>query len=199
MRKEIFYLTIASGILIQSCKDKTAQTPATPSVEKGVAAAASGLAGAKIVYVNVDTLEDKYTYFKQQRAALEQKQKNLSSSLEGKIQQLQSEMVALQQKAQQGTTPPAEIQKQGQALQNREQALMKERDSKAKEFMDETTKFQEDLMKKINAVLAQIQKEKGYDYVLRHTEAGGSALMYVNPSLDITNEVIAILNAAPQK
>jgi outer membrane protein len=198
MKKNTLFALLLLSVLFQNCKNNT--TPATPSVETPKSAVENaGVAAAKIVFVNIDSLQDKYTYFKQQKAAFEQKERELSASIDNKLQKLQNDMVALQQRAQQGTTPPAQIQQEGQSLQKREQALVQERDRKAKELLDETSKFNEQLMKKINDVLAQLQKDKGFDYVMRHTEAGGSPVLFVNPKYDITNEVLAILNTAPVK
>jgi outer membrane protein len=198
MKKNTLFALALLSILMQSCKEKA--SPSTPSVETPKTVADnSGISAAKIVFVNIDSLQDKYTYFKQQKASFEQKEKTLSASLDSKLQKLQNDMVALQQKAQQGTTPPAQLQQEGKALQDREQSLMQERDRRAKELVDETAKFNESLMKKINDVLAQLQKEKGFDYVMRHTELGGSPVLFVNPKYDITNEVLTILNSAPNK
>ena len=153
------------------------------------------MAASKIVFVNIDSLKDKYTYFKQQQASFEQKEKSLITELDKKAQRFQEEYGALQVEAQKGTVPPAVLQQKGQALQAKQQAIVAERDRKSKELMEETQKFNEDLQKKLNEVLSGLQKQKGFDYAVSHSKNGGSPFLYVNDALDITNEVVAILNA----
>ena len=103
--------------------------------------------------------------------------------------------VALQEEAQKGTVPPAQLQQKGEALQAKQQSIVAERDRKSKELLDETQKFNENLQKKLNEVLAGLQKQKGFDYAVSHSKGGGSPFLYVNDALDITNEVVEILNA----
>ena len=101
----------------------------------------------------------------------------------------------MQEEAQKGTVPPAQLQQKGQALQAKQQSIVAERDKKSKDLLDETQKFNENLQKKLNEVLSGLQKEKGFDYAVSHTNSGGSPFLYVNQALDITNEVVDILNA----
>jgi outer membrane protein len=185
-------LLAAIAFVFTNCKPATADAPKTATTDTVIAA---GLAAAKIAFVNIDSLQDKYTYFKQKQAEFEQKEKSLAASLESKAQAFQNEYAALQQKAQGGTVPPAQLQQEGERMQQKQQNLVAERDRRGKELMEETQKFNEDLMKKINEVLATLQKDKGFDYVARHSKGSGSAFLYVNEKLDITNDVLAILNA----
>lgn len=189
-------LFTAASLFFASCdKNKTTPNTAQTVVNEAASTTATGMTASKIAYVNIDSLQDQYTYFKQQKAIFEQKEKSLSASLEGKMQQFQKEYTALQEKAQTGTVPPAQLQEQGQMMQQKQQALVAERDRRSKDLIDETQKFNEELMKKINNVLSILQKEKGYDYVVRHTKESGSPFLYVNEKWDITNEVVKILNS----
>jgi outer membrane protein len=187
-------LLAATAFVFSNCNNKPATTdaPKTATTETAIAA---GIAAAKIAFVNIDSLQEKYTWFKQKKSEFEQKEKSLTASLESKAQAFQNEYAALQQKAQGGTVPPAQLQQEGERMQQKQQALVGERDRKSKDLMDETQKFNTDLMKKINEVLATLQKDKGYDYVIRHSRESGSAFLYVNEKMDITNDVLAILNA----
>ena len=187
-------LLVATAFVFSNCKNKPATADAPKSATNEVAIVA-GMAAAKIAFVNIDSLQEKYTWFKQKKSEFEQKEKNLATSLQNKGAAFQNEYAALQQKAQGGTVPPAQLQQEGDKLQKKQQSLVEERDRKSKDLMDETQKFNTELMKKINEVLATLQKDKGYDYVIRHSNESGSAFLYVNEKLDITNDVLAILNA----
>ncbi len=195
MKKISFVVFAFSAFAFSNCKNNSATPTATPVVVNESAAQTSMMVASKVVFVNIDSLKEKYTYFKQQQASFEQKEKSLIAELDRKAQKFQEEYGVLQQEAQKGTVPPAVLQQKGQALQNKQQSIVAERDRKSKELMDETQKFNENLQKKLNEVLSGLQKQKGFDYAVSHSKSGGSPFLYVNEALDITNEVVAILNA----
>ncbi len=194
MRKISFALFAFTTLVFSNCKNNTA-TPKSVVVTDSTAVQSGMMAASRIVFVNIDSLKDKYTYFKQQQASFEQKERSLIAELDKKAQKFQEEYGALQAESQKGTVPPAVLQQKGQALQAKQQSIVSERDRKSKELMEETQKFNENLQKKLNEVLSGLQKEKGFDYAVSHSKSGGSPFLYVNDALDITNEVVAILNA----
>ena len=196
MRKISFVVLAFTTLLFSNCKNNPKAPGSTPVIVSDSTAVQTGMmAASKIVFVNIDSLKDKYTYFKQQQASFEQKEKSLIAELDRKAQKFQEEYGALQEEAQKGTVPPAVLQQKGQALQAKQQTIVAERDRKSKELMDETQKFNENLQKKLNEVLSGLQKQKGFDYAVSHSKSGGSPFLYVNDALDITNEVVEILNA----
>lgn len=197
MRKISFVVLALTTLVFSDCKKK-ADAPATTSVVVKDSVAASQpamMAASKVVFVNIDSLKEQYTYFKQQQASFEQRERSLVAELDKKAQKFQEEYGALQEEAQKGTVPPAQLQQKGQALQAQQQSILAERDRKTKSLMEETQKFNENLQKKLNDVLKTLQKDKGFDYAVSHSKAGGSPFLYVNESLDITREVVEILNA----
>ena len=189
----LFASIIFSCFIFSDCKNSETGTPAPIIKDAGVAAQAS-IANARVVFVNLDTLQDKYAWFKEQKSVFEQREKTLSASLESKGRELQGEMTALQEKAQKGLVAQAELQKEGQDLQRKQQAAIADRDKKSKELLDESQKFNETLQKRIHDVLSDLQTQKGYDYVVSYSKAGGSNFLYVNDKFDITNDVLMILN-----
>jgi outer membrane protein len=203
MKKIPFILVLLVAISFSNCKNPNS---ATPSVSTGsakdsaataqAAAVAAATAGSKVVYVNIDSLQERYTWFKQKNEGFAQKQRSAESSFEAKARAFQNDVVAMQQKAQSGTVPPAQLQQEEQSLGARQQALTAERERKTKELSDEAMKFNEELRKRIKDVLASVQKQKGYDYVISYSDNASSQFWYANPSLDITSEVLAMLNAA---
>jgi outer membrane protein len=198
MKKIPFILFVLVSIVLVNCKDKNATTPTlTGDTTKDSLAAVkmAAMAGSKVMFVNIDSLQDKYTWFKQKNEAMSQRQRSMESAFEAKARSFQNDVAALQQKAQSGTVPPAQLQQEEQSLGARQQSLAGERDRKAKELQDEAMKFNEELRKKIKTVLTEVQKQKGYDYVISYSDAVGSQFWYVNPNMDITSEVLGILNA----
>jgi|GEM_PF-1298093 outer membrane protein len=200
MRSTIYVSVVAMTLLFSQCQNPTSTKPvtATTTGASAVEAVASGLSSAKVVYVDLDSLQDKYAWFKETKVQFEQRERALSSSIENKAQDLQRQMSALNEKAQKGTTPPAQLQQEGQSLQRRQQELVGERDKKSKELLDESQQFNATLQKRVATVLTQLQQQKGYDYVMSYSKAGGGTILYVNPKLDVTAEVLTLLNALPK-
>lgn len=187
-------LTLFSGLVLSllfvQCKNSTpAPAPAATT------AAANGMRTTKIAYVDTDTLQEKYNWFKEQNTILDKKRAQAENEFEAKARQFQNEVIALQQKAQSGTVPPAQLQKDEQNLARRQQALEYERGQRSQGLVDETAKASEELRRRINEVLTELQKTKGYDYVVQYSKNGGTGILFVNSELDITNEVLTILNS----
>jgi outer membrane protein len=147
----------------------------------------------KIVYVNADTLLEKYTYIKDQKASLEARFKKIDASLKEKGRTLQGQIAALQEKAQKGNTPPATLQQEEQSIMQQREVLMGEQQKQEKNLSDEMTSINKTLQNKVNDILVGMRKEKGYDFVVSYTKQN-SPFLLVNENLEITQEVLAALN-----
>jgi outer membrane protein len=162
--------------------------PAASTGQETVAAAAD----SKIVFVNADTLLEKYEGFKKRKDALSKKEKDADASLKARGRALEKEFMEAQQKVQQGFMTPKEVQQLEQTLSQKQQKLMADQERMTKALVDETTKIQEELQKEVKDILSALRKEKGYDYILNY--APGSGVLMVNDTLDITAEVLSRLN-----
>lgn len=184
-------------LLVGNLYMKRGATPAPVMVTKkdstGATVTVPVAPSLKIVYVNLDTLYEKYTYFKNEKKAFEKKERDLSASLEEKGRSLQQKAMALQQKAEKGETARAVLEAEQQQLMQEEKTIMEERDRRAKGLMSETQQFNESLQKKVTAVLEKMKGDKGYDFVMSYVKGG--SFLYTNNSYDITHEVIDALNS----
>lgn len=162
--------------------------PAASTGQETVAAAAD----SKIVFVNADTLLEKYEGFKKRKDALSKKEKDADASLKARGRALEKEFMDAQQKVQQGFMTPKEVQQLEQTLSQKQQKLMADQERMTKALVDETTNIQEELQKEVKDILSELRKEKGYDYILNY--APGSGVLMVNDALDITAEVLSRLN-----
>ena len=155
---------------------------------------ASNSGGVKIAYVNADTLDAKYEWLKAQKAALEQRVQNAEKSMYAKKEALVRDMSAFKQKADSGTVPPAELEKEYNALMQRQEKLAEEEQRLGKQLADEQQKAMNELMANVEAKLKSLQSQIGYDYILSYSKGGGQVLL-ANDSLDITRQVLELLNA----
>ena len=80
-----------------------------------------------------------------------------------------------------------------QSLRQRGAELEQYRDEQTAKLVEEERKQSDALNKSIQTFLKGFAGRRGYKYVLGYTTAGG--ILYANDSLDITDAVVAGLNA----
>lgn len=188
-----FFTKITLGLLIAgsiaACsKNKSADTAASttpPSSDKEA-----------IVYVNSDTLLSKYDYAKDITARLESKGKSAQSDIASRGQAFQREVAEYQKNmgtlsADQRQTTEARLQKEQQSLQTYQQ-------NATAEFQNSQATENGKLYDKIADFAKSYAKEKGYKMVLTYSKANPTVL-YGDPSLDVTTDVLNKLNDAYAK
>jgi outer membrane protein len=143
-----------------------------------------------IAYVDLDSLEANYDYYKEKKADFEKNQRNLESSLNAGMESLQREAYEFQQKAQ--TMTQAEGEATQQRLMDKKNKLEQQRDNGAQNMQAEMTKFNAEVYSKIDTVLLDYNKDHKYAYILSYQKGG--AILYTDKGLDITKEVVERLN-----
>jgi outer membrane protein len=146
----------------------------------------------RIVYINIDSLHKKSEKFQTKKAELEKQQANAEAALKAKGRTFENEVAAYQKKIQSGNITPKEAQEIEQRLAMQEQSFAKEQERLAKSLMTETDKFNENFTNEIRTYLDSLKLAKGYDYVLLF--GAGSPVLVASDSLDITNNVLELLN-----
>lgn len=185
-----FTLGILIAGRIAACnQNKTADKPV---------AATTTLDGSKetIVYVNSDSLLNKYDYFKDMSKRLEDKGKSAQSDLQAKGQAFQREAAEYQKNA--ATMPADQRQATEQRLQRKQQELQGYQQNASAEFQNEQASENTKLYDKISDFTKTYAKEKGYKLVLTFSKANPTVL-YGDASLDVTADVVKKLNEAYAK
>ncbi|HLS94947.1 periplasmic chaperone for outer membrane proteins Skp [Sphingobacterium allocomposti] len=163
----------------------------TASSDSTLASTASAQKEEKIVYVNSDTLSEKYEYFKDIRAKLEAKVKKAQSDLQSKGQAFQREVAEYQQKA--ATMSASERQATEEKLARKQDELGRlDQNASASIAQDESTEFN-NVYNTITEYLKKHAEENGYTLVLTYSKSNPTVL-YVDKKLDITAQVIDALN-----
>ncbi len=150
-------------------------------------------AGVRVAHVNADTLDANYEWLKKQKAAIEQRVKNAESTLGNKKESLMKDLEAFQVKYQGGTMTEADAKKQYEALMQRQQKLADEEARLGKALGDEQKKAFNDLYANVESQLKTLSSQIGYDYILSYSRGG--PILLANDSLDITTQVLQLLNA----
>ena len=150
----------------------------------------------KIVYVNSDTLAEKYQYFVDVRNKLEAKVTKARNDLQAKGQAYQRELAEYNQKA--ATMSASERQAAEERL-IRHQNDLGQMDQKASTSIaeEEQTEFTK-VYTTITDYLKRHSEENGYRLVLTYSKTN-PAVLYADPVMDITNQVIDALNEEYKK
>jgi len=163
------------------------------ATEHAIIAPAASSSGVRIAYVNADTLDAKYEWLKKQKEGIEQRARNAESSLKGKQESLMRDAATLQEKFQGGTMTRAEAEKAQADLMAREQRLGEEQQRLSKQLSDDQHKALNDLYANVEGKLKTLSNQIGYDYILSYSRGG--QILLANDSLNITRQVLNLLNA----
>ncbi|MDB5130262.1 MAG: skp [Mucilaginibacter sp.] len=149
-----------------------------------------------IVFVNSDSLLNKYDYFKDMSKRLETKANAAKSNVGSRGQAFQREYAEYQKNA---STMAADVrQSTEQRLQREQQDFQTYQQNEAAAFQNEQTSENAKLYDKIADFVKGYAKEKGYKLVLTYSKANPTVL-YGDPALDVTADVAKKLNDAYSK
>jgi outer membrane protein len=166
---------------------------AGPSVKMNATAAdVAGAAGSRIAFVNIDTFFGGYKEYKKIKDEIESSSKAASSNLQSKTQALQAEYQKLMQGAQSGQITPQQAQVKEKEIMAKGNALKNEEQSIGKSIADKTEKATKDLYKKMEEYFTENKSKYNCDIVMGYQTNG--VLLYVDPKMDITKQVIEDLN-----
>ncbi|WP_410222346.1 OmpH family outer membrane protein [Pedobacter sp.] len=182
---------VALASVITACSNNA------PKTESGAAKTTStDVQKESIVYVNSDTLLAKYEYSKDIQKKMETKGKAADNDLAAKGQAFQREVQQYQSQA--NSLPADQRAATEQRLARKQQELQAYQQNAGAALQNEHAKEQEALYNKVTEFLKSYAKDKGYKMVLTYAK-GNSAILYAEPGLDVTAEVLKGLNDAYTK
>ena len=144
---------------------------------------------SKVAYIDLDSLQSNYTYYKKIKADFERKQSAANDEITSMQKKYQARAMQLQQKAatmnqQEQETAMQEINKMQQELQSRKQGI-------DNELYNYNSKMKEDILTRIQNFLKIYNKDGKYSYIFSY-EPG--FMFYKDSTLNITPDVITGLN-----
>lgn len=145
----------------------------------------------QIAYVDIDSFQSNYSFFKAKRKELESRQKSMESELDRSISAFQGKVATLQQKA------PTMTEEEGMAAQQKlmeeQQRIEERKQTMEMQFVQETQDFNIKLQEKIIAYLKEYNADGRFTYILPYSRETIN-LLYVNDAYNITNEVLEGMN-----
>lgn len=195
--KKINYLTnclavLAAGVLFAQCKGNAGDWAAAPVAQAGE------VAGMRIAYVEIDTLLSQYKFCIELNEEMVKKSENVRLTLNQKAKDLDNQKQEFQTKVQNNAYLSQErAQQEYNRIAKLEQDLQTLTNKLQSELVSENEKNSLQLRDSINAFLKEYNKTKGYSLIISNT--GFDNLLYADSIYNITEEIVAGLNARYKK
>jgi len=155
------------------------------------------LKNAKIAYINIDSLNEKYEYIKDKSKEIRGRQSAIEGSLNSMYTTFQQEVADLQQAAQAGIRPESELKKEEARLQQKQMEIAN-KEKQLQVLGEEVAATQSDMLQNVSKFIERYNNNK-FDYILAYTTNNISSVLYANSSLEITNEIVNGLNEEYRK
>ncbi len=180
------------GILALALTTSTISCNSNNTNKDGSAEVSEEISGAKIAYVELDTLMAEYQLYKDYSELLARKGNNIQTTLAQKQRTLEANAAALQKKYESnGFTTRDELERAQNNIQKEQNDLAELAERLNNEFNMEQARINEEARDSIQAFLKSYNETKGYDYVMIKA---GDNLLIANPKYNITKDIIDGLN-----
>ncbi|MEO8569264.1 MAG: OmpH family outer membrane protein [Ginsengibacter sp.] len=144
---------------------------------------------AKVAYIDLDSLQNNYTYYKKIKAEFEKKQEAANNEITSLQKKYQSRAMQLQQKG--PTMSQPEQESAMQEMNKMQQDLQAKKQGIDNDLYNTNSKMKEDILSRIQNYLKEYNKDGKYSYIFSY-EPG--FMFYKDSTLNITPDVIAGLN-----
>ena len=190
---------IASGLFATSCSNdnKTADKNVKGQTEKNGKTSAKDKAQElpNYRYVDVDTVLAKYNLAKDYNEEILRLQTNMESQMKRHQSEIQNFASSMDKKMQNnGYLSEASFKQDQNNLASMQDKAQKNMASLQSNFETSAMQAQQAVNDSIEAFVKEYNKTRGYDAILFK-----NATLYINPDLDITNEIVEGLNARYNK
>jgi outer membrane protein len=161
------------------------------AVKQVISSAATGNlhTDSRVAYIDLDSLQNNYSYYKKVKEDFERKQTSANNEIAALQKKYQNRAMQLQQKAatmnqKEQEAAMEEINKMQQDMQARKQSI-------DNELYNYNSKMKEDILNRIQNFLKEYNKDGKYSYIFSY-EPG--FMFYKDSTLNITPDVIVGLN-----
>lgn len=160
---------------------------AVPQVKS--ATVANSTDKSRVAYIDLDSLQNNYSYYKKIKADFERKQSAANDEITDMQKKYQNRAMQLQQKA--ATMNQKEQEAAMQEMNKMQQDLQAHKQSIDNELYNYNSKMKEDILTRIQNFLKDYNKDGKYSYIFSY-EPG--FMFYKDSTLNITPDVIEGLN-----
>lgn len=150
----------------------------------------------RIAYVDLDSIQEKYEYYREKMTEFERKKETADRELNNSFQKIENERVAFVQRGNAITQVEAEAFQRDYT--RKMQNLESQKRTVESQIQTDGIRTMDELRKRINDFLEGYNKEKNYSYIFSYS-TGLNVLFFKDTANNITNEVVAGLNDAYKK
>lgn len=149
-----------------------------------------------VAYIDLDTIQKYYEYFKLKNADIERDKQRIENQVQAELNKLEKDRIEFLKKGQAITQLEAE--KFQQEYQTRYQQIGQRQQTLQGQHLESQAKAIDDIEKRINEYLKEYNKEGKYNFIFS-TQEGNPTLYFKDTAFNITREVLKGLNDTYQK
>lgn len=157
-----------------------------------IAASGSSVSTEGIVYVYLDSLINGYDLYNDEMTKLMAKQNKYEQDLQSKGKSLERRAMELQQNYDKRLITPTRAQEIQQQLAAEQQKLMQTQDQQSMELADDQAQIMSRVRDSVTNYINVFNADKRYKMII--ATQGYSSILYADPSLDITKDILNGIN-----
>lgn len=192
MNQKVINIILAAGILVSLVLfiSNKKQAGGTSTTKDDVSQS------LKIAYVDLDTIQSKYTFYQEKMQEFEKKKEMADRDLNNAFQKIDNERVAFLKRGESITQ--AEAENFQRLYQGKMQNLEEQKKNMENNIAEDGLKTMEELRNKMNDFLEEYNKNAKYSFIFSYS-AGMNVLFYKDSAYNITAEVVEGLNQSYKK
>lgn len=172
-----------------SCGEKKSENDVTAQADSTVCTAAPG----SIVYINLDEILAKYDMANELSSVVETKVQNIEAEVNRRGKKIQSAEKSFNEKLEKGLMTRSVAEAEAQKIQKQAANYQNYAAQKQQEIQEELMVMNNQVADAIKTYIEKYNEEKKFAMIL--TNQAGQPVLAADPSLDVTAEVLAGLNA----
>ena len=145
-----------------------------------------------IIYINIDSLLNNYSYFHDMQEEFADRQSEMEAELNLRSRQYETSALDYQNKVQKGLVTRREAAELEQQLLQEQQSLLQLRDQLSMQLAEEEQVRNRRLINNIMEYLVEYNKDYNYQFIF--SNSFGDNVLFANEQLDITSSVLEGLN-----
>lgn len=182
-------LIATATLLLASACGQTSGNDATNDSDNDSTAE---IAGARIAYVEIDSLMAQYQFCIDYTLLMNKKGENIQKTLAEKEKALESQAMAMQRKYEaNGFTTRDELERAQRNLAKQQQDYQELGERLMGDFNKEQAMYNEEMKDSIQSFLSEYNKTKKFDLII---SKAGDNILTANPRYNITKDVVTGLN-----
>ena len=152
----------------------------------------SGAKSTKVVFINIDSLNNQYQFVKKLKIDLETTGKHLESEILSEQAALEKEAASFQKQAAANTIPEDKAKIMYDALMQKQQALGEKKERYTQQVAEKEQAMHQILLDTVTNFLKRYNRTYNFDYILGYANSG--QILLASETLDITSDVVRELN-----